>query len=92
MTARAWSRNLQPLVDVFVSRYLSFLPKQTYPIRTGVHPNTAFGLAFAFDYAKTSGNEKLAALIAERSRTYFANDTDYPARGSRAAKTFSQRL
>jgi hypothetical protein len=57
---------------------LSFLPKQTYPIRTGVHPNTAFGLAFAFDYAKTTGNEKLAALIAERSRTYFANDRNYP--------------
>jgi len=76
--AKSWSRNLQPLVDAFVSRYISFLPKQTYPIRTGVHPNTAFGLAFAFDYAKTVGNEKLAALIAERSRTYFANDANYP--------------
>ena len=76
--ARAWSRNLQPLIDAFVSRYLLFLPKQTYPIRTGVHPNTAFGLAFAFDYAKTVGNEKLAGLIAERSRTYFAKDTNYP--------------
>jgi hypothetical protein len=77
--ARTWSRNLQPLVDAFVSRYLLFLPKQTYPIRTGVHPNTAFGLAFAFDYAKTAGNERLAALIAERSRSYFAKDTNYPA-------------
>jgi hypothetical protein len=70
---------LQPLVDALVSRYISFLPKQTYPIRTGVHPNTAFGLAFAFDYAKTTGNEKLAALIAERSRSYFAKDANYPA-------------
>jgi hypothetical protein len=77
--ARSWSRNLQPLVDALVSQYLTFLPKQTYPIRTGVHPNTAFGLAFAIDYAKTVQNEKLAALIAERSRTYFANDKDYPA-------------
>jgi hypothetical protein len=76
--AKAWSHNLQPLVDALVNSYLSFLPKQTYPIRTGVHPNTAFGLAFAFDYAKTSGNEKLAALIAERARAYFANDTNYP--------------
>lgn len=76
--AKSWLRNLQPLVDAFVSRYISFLPKQTYPIRTGVHPNTAFGLAFAFDYAKTVGNEKLATLIAERSRAYFANDSNYP--------------
>ena len=76
--AQSLSRNLQPLVDVLISRYVSFLPKQTYPIRTGVHPNTAFGLAFAFDYAKAVGNEKLAALISERSRTYFANDANYP--------------
>ncbi|HEY0430456.1 MAG TPA: DUF2891 domain-containing protein, partial [Pyrinomonadaceae bacterium] len=76
--ARLWSRNLQPLVDALVDSYLAFLPKQTYPIRTGVHPNTAFGLAFAFDYAKTVGNEKLATLIVERSRNYFAADADYP--------------
>ena len=77
--AQSWLRNLQPLVDVFVSRYISFLPKQTYPIRTGVHPNTAFGLAFAFDYAKRVGDEKLAVLITERSRTYFSKDANYPA-------------
>lgn len=76
--AKTWSRNLQPLVDALVDSYLQFLPKQTYPIRTGVHPNTAFGLAFALDYAKTVGNEKLATLIAERSRSYFANDANYP--------------
>src|SRR5882762_4531248 len=76
--SKQWSRNLQPLVDALVTQYLTFLPKQTYPIRTGVHPNTAFGLAFAFDYAKASGNKNLAALIAERSRTYFANDRNYP--------------
>jgi hypothetical protein len=76
--AKTWSRNLQPLVDALVDSYVQFLPKQTYPIRTGVHPNTAFGLTFAFDYAKTSGNEKLTALIAERSRTYFGNDKNYP--------------
>ena len=77
--ARVWSQNLQPLIDIFVSRYLTFLPKQNYPIRTGVHPNTAFGLAFAFDYAQTTGNTQLAKLITERSRTYFANDAAYPA-------------
>jgi hypothetical protein len=76
--AKTWSRNLRPLVDALVDSYIRFLPKQTYPIRTGVHPNTAFGLAFAFDYARTSGNKKLAALITERSRTYFANDRNYP--------------
>jgi Protein of unknown function (DUF2891) len=78
--ARQWSANLQPLVDTIVSRYLSFLPKQTYPIRSGVHPNTAFGLAFAFDYAKAVGHRPLRDLIEERSRTYYSGDTGIPAK------------
>jgi hypothetical protein len=77
--AKQWSKNLQPLAEVIVARYRDFLPKQTYPIRTGVHPNTAFGLAFAHDYAKATGNEPLRKLLEERSRTYFATDAAYPA-------------
>ena len=77
--AQRWYRNLQPLAEALAAKYLDFLPKQTYPIRTGVHPNTAFGLAFAMDYANTLGNAKLESLIAERSKTYFRADTDYPA-------------
>ncbi|MBZ5497245.1 MAG: DUF2891 domain-containing protein [Acidobacteriia bacterium] len=76
---RHWSANLQPLSNAFVSRYLDFMPKQNYPIRTGVHPNTAFGLAFALDYARALADRTLETLIAERSRTYFLQDSDYPA-------------
>jgi len=75
---KRWSQNLQPLANAFAEKYLSFLPKQTYPIRTGVHPNTAFGLAFALDYARAVDNKKLESLIVERSRTYFAHDVNYP--------------
>jgi hypothetical protein len=78
--ARKWSKNLQPLADVLVARYLAFLPKQTYPIRTGVHPNTAFGLAFALDYAKAVDHKALRALIEERALAYYGKDADAPAR------------
>lgn len=76
---KRWSANLQPLAEGFVEKYRAFLPKQNYPIRTGVHPNTAFGLAFALDYARAVGDKKLEALIVERSLSYFAKDTNYPA-------------
>jgi hypothetical protein len=76
---KRWSANLQPLAGALVEKYLAFLPKQNYPIRTGVHPNTAFGLAFALDYARGVGDKKLEALIVERSRTYFGKDVNYPA-------------
>jgi hypothetical protein len=75
---KRWLRNLQPLADLIAKSYRNFLPKQTYPIRTGVHPNTAFGLAFALDYAKTSGDRELESTLNERSRTYFAEDVNYP--------------
>jgi DUF2891 family protein len=74
-----WSKNLQPLADAFAEKYLAFLPKQNYPIRTGVHPNTAFGLAFALDYARAVGNRRLESLIIKRSRNYFGRDVNYPA-------------
>jgi hypothetical protein len=77
--ARQWSKNLQPLADALVARYKQFLPKQTYPIRSGVHPNTAFGLAFALDYARATGDKDLESLIIERSKTYYIADTNYPA-------------
>ena len=75
---KKWAANLQPLADTLSKSYRTFMPKQTYPIRTGVHPNTAFGLAFALDYAKAVGDRELEALLSERSRTYFASDVDYP--------------
>src|SRR5262244_3634297 len=75
---RRWSRNLQPLADGLVEKYLAFLPKQNYPIRTGVHPNTAFGLAFALDYARSVDDKKLESLLVERSRTYYGKDVNYP--------------
>jgi hypothetical protein len=77
--ARAWSKSMQPLADKIATRYIAFFPKQTYPIRSGVHPNTAFGLAFAHDYARTVGNKELLALVEERSRTYFGKDEAIPA-------------
>ena len=76
---KKWSHNLQPLADALVKRYLEFLPKQTYPIRRGVHPNTAFGIAFALDYARAVGNKELEDILIERSNTYFAHDSDCPA-------------
>lgn len=78
--AKKWSANLKPLADLIAARYVAFFPKQTYPIRAGVHSNTAFGLCFALDYAKTIGDKKLQQTIEERARTYYLKDVDAPAR------------
>jgi hypothetical protein len=76
---KGWAKNVKPLADTLVARYLAYFPKQTYPIRSGVHPNTAFGLAFAHDYARAVGDAKLRELIEERSRAYYGKDAGAPA-------------
>ncbi len=76
---KEWAHDLRPLADTVVEQYLAFLPKQTYPVRSGVHPNTAFGLSFALDYARAVGHKGLRELVEERSRTYFGKDADVPA-------------
>ncbi|WP_416376061.1 DUF2891 domain-containing protein [Psychroserpens sp.] len=76
--ARVLESNLQPLTDVIVGKYLEFLPKLNYPIRVGEHPNTAFGLSFAYDYAKTVGNTELKTLIEQRAKDFYSNDAGCP--------------
>ena len=76
--AKRWAEALQPLADTVVRALSDFLPRQTYPIRTGVHPNTAYALSLALDYAAAAHDEPLRALISERARTYFAKDTGAP--------------
>ena len=76
--ARVLEQNLKPLTDLMVNKYLEFLPKLNYPIRSGEHPNTAFGLSFAYDYVKTLGRNDLKSLIEQRAKDFYANDTDCP--------------
>jgi len=76
--ARDIEKNLQPLTDLVVQRHLEFLPKLNYPIRVGEHSNTAFGLAFAWDYAKATGNRELKDLIEKRARDFYLHDWGCP--------------
>ncbi|MCP5107811.1 MAG: DUF2891 domain-containing protein [bacterium] len=76
---KTWLKNLAPLEKTIAKKYMEFLPKQTYAIRTGVHPNTAFGLAFALDYARTAKNKALEEVLIERSYFYYFKNTKCPA-------------
>ena len=76
--ARELEKNLQPLTDLIVVRYLEFLPKLNYPIRVGEHPNTAFGFSFAWDYAYAVKNENLKILIEQRAIDFYFTDMSCP--------------
>lgn len=78
-TYRRWSIALQPLADLVEARYLAYLPRLQFPIRTGTHGNTAFGLLFPLDYARAAQRHQLERAICHAALTWFGNDRRYPA-------------
>jgi hypothetical protein len=74
--AQRWSHLLTPLADVFVDRYLAYLPKATYAIRHGVHANSAFGLALALDYARVHNAAALADTCLAKAHEWYVSGSD----------------
>ncbi|BDC49092.1 hypothetical protein F183_A14080 [Bryobacterales bacterium F-183] len=72
---REWAQSMRPLTDLIVNLWSAYLPKQTYPNRTGVHPNTAFGLVFALDWARSAKDTKFEAQIVQRAKDYYLKST-----------------
>lgn len=76
--AREWAKNIAPLEKKLVELTKDFLPRLTYPVRTGVHPDTAFALGQIIDYARAVGDADLEKVAAARAREYFFADKNYP--------------
>ncbi len=76
--AKEWYSNLKPLSQHIAQAYQDFLPKLVYPIRVGEHSNTAFGLVFALDYARTVGDTALEASIVQHTLRLYKADKDCP--------------
>jgi hypothetical protein len=72
-----WAADLAPLAAEFADRFKTFLPRLTYPIRTGAHYNSAFAMILAGEWA-AANNADLAALIGERARVYYGEDRACP--------------
>jgi Protein of unknown function (DUF2891) len=79
--ARRWLTAIAPLADALTKGFLNWLPKDTYPIRYGMHANSAFGLSVALPFAARqaqAGQPELAEAIQAKALGWFAGDTDYP--------------
>jgi hypothetical protein len=83
-----WSQTLAPLAAIFAQRFRDFLPLATYPVRAGVHANTAFGLRMAADYAAVEKDAVLAALLRDTGRRWYGEDVDCPAWGEPSGDDF----
>ncbi len=55
-----------------LERFKAFLPIATYPVRAGVHSNTAFAVRLSLDYP----DETLRALLTDAALRWYLADAD----------------
>ena len=78
----AWADALRPLADHFLAALAGWLPRMRYPVRHGVHPNSAFGLVRSLPAARrraAEGDGAALRAIEDAARRWFAADRDAPA-------------
>lgn len=74
-----WADALAPAVATVGELLAAWLPKATYPVRHGVHNNSAFGLGLILDAGPRAGLPgPVLDAVAERLRSWFGDDHDAP--------------
>jgi len=76
--ALRWAKALDPFARYIAGRLSEFLALAVYPIRAGMHANTAFACILALDYARVAGDAVLAADIGTAARKWHLADRDAP--------------
>jgi hypothetical protein len=68
------------LADTIAGLVLEWLPRQAYPVRHGVHLNTAFALALLLEAYGDLGRADVVDAIRARAIEWFGQDTAYDTR------------
>lgn len=72
------AQNLRPMALVVREGFVDYLRALTYPVRHGVHANSAFATAFALNWARSVDDQTLKLLCTSRAAAWFGHDRDYP--------------
>jgi hypothetical protein len=77
---------IQPLEEAAVARLRTWLPKLSYPVRSGEHSQTAFALGLILDSG--AGGEDFAKLVRDRARAFYLSDRNCPLRYEPSGEDF----
>ncbi|MGQ4511554.1 DUF2891 family protein [Streptomyces sp. DW26H14] len=69
-----WAAALAPAARTVAELILDWLPKARYPVRHGVHSNSAFALGLVLDSAERAGVPHLVEPVRAKLRAWFAGD------------------
>ncbi|WP_329454830.1 DUF2891 domain-containing protein [Streptomyces sp. NBC_01497] len=71
---RRWFTALEPAARTVATLILDWLPKARYPVRHGVHSNSAFALGLVLDSAERAGVPHLVEPVRAKLRAWFGAD------------------
>jgi len=65
---------LEPLAKLMAERYVAYLHSLNYPIRVGLHPNTALDMIFSLDYTANTHDVVTQTAIHDTALRLYSND------------------
>jgi hypothetical protein len=66
---------LEPMAKWMSEQYVLYLHSLNYPVRLGLHPNTALDMGFVLDYTNLVQDKPLETAVHETAVRLFGNDT-----------------
>ena len=76
--AERWRTSLAPLESHAAARFRAYVTRLPYPVRTGLHNQSAFSLGLALDWAHMAGDEALIDGINRCARRFYGADRGAP--------------
>lgn len=70
--------NLRPLEQAATGRLKTWLPKLSYPVRSGEHSQTAFAMGLMIDHARATDDRAFVDLLLRKARDYYQKDENCP--------------
>lgn len=77
--AAVWAARLDPVADLVSDRLAAYLADLEGPVRTGVHPNTAFAIATSLQAVAMRGRPELETALRDAAVRFFGGDRRCPA-------------
>ena len=76
--AARWAERLEPVVSHLSDRLIDYLEDLERPVRTGVHPNTAFAIATALQAEEMAERPELEEALRASAERFFGEDRNCP--------------
>ena len=75
-----WAKWYEPVETAIVANAREYLPKLTWPVRCGFHPESSFPMGQMIDWARATGDEEFESLLVGKAKEFYGKDKAYPVR------------